>query len=134
MVVALLEPVEQGLAEAESESIISVLFKLDHVAGAIGILDFKGELLVAAEDLEVDQITGAPAVDADQPVPGLKTKLFTDRTRLYRCDHRRIGLPLRAWQRSSKGSGGFVPHGLERRRGNRPAVSFHPTVTPGAPR
>jgi hypothetical protein len=48
------------------------------VKAPLGILHLQGELLLPAENLEVDEIARTDAVDAEEPVAALKAQLLSD--------------------------------------------------------
>ena len=112
-VVALLEPVEQGLGEAQAQAFVEILLQLHRVEGAAGIFHLEGELLLPDQKLQVDQIPRAFAVDAEQPIAGLKAELFADGAWLHRGHH---GWGRQPGGRAIKGSQGnprrgLIPHG-----------------------
>jgi hypothetical protein len=65
------------------------------VKAPLGILHLQGELLLPAENLQVDEIARTDAVDAEQPVATLKAELLPDRTGLNPNDLSGLG---KAWR------------------------------------
>ena len=120
-VVALLEPIEQSLGEAQAQALIEVLLQLHAVDGAVGVFHLQHQIFFAHQHMQIDQVAGALTVDAQQPVAGLEAQLLTDRTRLHRGHHRGLGQPRRLTRRAGvegngQAGGGFIPHGEGRRQ------------------
>jgi hypothetical protein len=78
VVVALLQAIEERLPEHEPQAVIRLLLQLHPVKAPLGILHLQGELLLPAENLEVDEIARTDAVDAEEPVAALKAQLLSD--------------------------------------------------------
>ena len=112
LVVALLEAVEQGFGETESQAFIEILLQLEHMERAIGIFHLQGELLFPHQKLQVDQIAGAFAINAEQAIPRLKPQLFPDRAGFNRCHHRWRGKArgISFGHRQGNACRGFLPH------------------------
>ena len=106
-VVALAQAVEQGVAEPQPQALVQILLQLHHVEAAVGILHLEHQFLLPLQHLHIDQVPGTHAVDAAQPVTGLKAELLGDRAGLHRGDHGGLGL---AGGRGQAG-GGLLPHG-----------------------
>ena len=112
VVVALLKAVEQGFGETEPQAFIEILLQLHYMEGAIGIFHLQGELLFPHQELQIDQIAGAFAVDAEQAIPRLKPQLFPDRASFNRCHHRWCGKArgISFGRRQGNACRGFLPH------------------------
>ena len=123
VVVALPQAVEQGLTELDPEPVVGILLKAHALAHPLGILHLQGDLLVPKQQLQIDQVARAHAVDGQQPIAGLQAKFLTDRPGFNAGDHRGVRQALgtgaafrRVLGRSAGGQGdagrGFLPHGL----------------------
>ena len=82
-VVALTQAIKKGFAELKPQPFIGVFLQLHRMGDTGRIAHLKTQLLINAEIAVVDEISGPDAIDAEQLIPGLEAKVFTDRTRRY---------------------------------------------------
>ena len=93
VVIALLEAIEEGLGETQAQPVIEILLQLHPVQGAVGVFDLQGEFLFSHQHLQINQIAGAPAIDAEQAIAGLEAELLGDGAGLHRGHHGGGGQP-----------------------------------------
>jgi hypothetical protein len=82
VIVALAETVEERLAKHQPQPVVRLLLQFDDMKHSFGILHFKTELFLTAENLQIDQIARTDAIDAQQPISTLKPQLLSDRAGL----------------------------------------------------
>jgi hypothetical protein len=91
VVIALPQAIEQSLGEGQTQALVRILLQLHHVVAAVWILHLQHQLLLAAEHLQINQVAGADAIDAEQAIAGLEAQLLADGARLDAGDDRRLG-------------------------------------------